>query len=60
VNYDKQCGCAETEEDKKVDNETCQFVSLCISCNSKVNKDRDKWEKYFKNELKNKINGWYI
>jgi hypothetical protein len=60
VNYDKHCGCAETEEDTKADDETCQFVPLCISCNSKVNGNRDKWEKYFKNKLRNKLNGWYI
>lgn len=60
VNYDKACGCAETEEDRKVDDNACQFVPLCRSCNSRVNKDRDKWELYFKNKLKNKLNGWYI
>jgi hypothetical protein len=60
VNYDKACGCAETEEEKKADNKTCQFVPLCVSCNSKVNKDRDKWEKYFKEKLKNTLNGWFI
>jgi hypothetical protein len=60
VNYNKSCGCAETKEEREKDNETCQFVPLCKSCNSKVNKDRDKWEKYFKNKLRHKLNGWYI
>ena len=60
VNYDKNCGCAETEEDKKADDKSCQFIPLCRSCNSKVNKDRAKWEKYFMNKLRNKLNGWCI
>lgn len=60
VNYDKNCGCAETEEDKKVDDGTCQFIPLCISCNVQANYDRDKWEIFFKNKLRNKLNGWYI
>ena len=60
VNYNKNCGCAETEESRKIDNALCQFVPLCTSCNSKVNSNRDKWEKYFKDKLRNKLNGWYI
>jgi hypothetical protein len=60
VNYNKACGCANTEEDRKTDNNECQFVPLCRSCNSKMNKDRDKWEKHIKNKMKNKLNGWYI
>ena len=60
VNYDKNCGCAETEEDKKADNVTCQFVPLCVSCNSKVNRNRKMWERKIKNKMKNKLNGWYI
>jgi hypothetical protein len=60
VNYDKLCGCADTEEKRKVDGTACPFVPLCVSCNSKVNKDRDKWERHFKNKLRNKLNGWFI
>lgn len=60
VNYDKACGCAETEEKRKVDDNVCQFVPLCRSCNTKVNNNRDKWEEFFKNKLRNKLNGWYI
>lgn len=60
VNYDKACGCAETEEERITDDNECQFVPLCISCNSKVNKDRDMWERKIKNTLRNKLNGWYI
>lgn len=60
VNYDKACGCAETEEDKKVDDETCQFVPLCRSCSSKVNGNRDLWERRIKTKMKNKLNGWFI
>lgn len=60
VNYDKLCGCAETEEDKKHDDASCQFVPLCTSCNSKVNRNRDHWETLIKNKMKNKLNGWYI
>ena len=60
VNYDKLCGCAETEEDRRADDIGCQFVPLCISCNSKVNKDRDIWELYFKKKLRNTLNGWFI
>lgn len=60
VNYDKNCGCADTKEDKKADDEACQFVPLCVSCNTKVNSNRDKWEKRIKNKLRNKLNGWYI
>lgn len=60
VNYNKACGCAETEEDRKTDDELCQFVPLCRSCNSKVNGNRDLWERRIKNEMRNKLNGWYI
>ena len=60
VNYQKSCGCADTEEDKHADDESCQFVPLCISCNARVNGNRDYWERYFKNKLRNKLNGWYI
>ena len=52
VNYDKSCLCN--------DNLTCQFVPLCRSCNSKVNKNREMWEKKIKDMMKNKLNGWYI
>jgi hypothetical protein len=60
VNYSKLCGCAETEEDKKTDDNECQFVPLCRSCHSKVHSDRDYWEIYFKKKLRNTLNGWYI
>jgi hypothetical protein len=60
VNYDKNCGCAETDKDKKADDKTCQFVPLCNSCNSRVNTNRNLWELRIKNEMKNKLNGWYI
>lgn len=60
VNYDKNCGCAETKEDKKAEDESCQFVPLCRSCNSKVNKNRALWELRIKNKMKNKLYGWYI
>ena len=60
VNYDKYCGCAETEEDKKADDKSCQFVPLCRSCNSKVNGNRELWERRIKNEMRNKLNGWFI
>jgi len=52
VNYNKGCGCD--------DDETCQFVPLCISCNSKVNSNREIWEQKIKDMMKNKLNGWYI
>ena len=52
VNYNKACGCD--------GDETCQFVPLCASCNSKVNKNRKAWEKKIKDKMKNKLNGWYI
>jgi endogenous inhibitor of DNA gyrase (YacG/DUF329 family) len=60
VNYNKNCGCAETEEDKKADDNSCQFVPLCVSCNSKVNGNRDLWERRIKTKMRNKLNGWYI
>ena len=52
VNYNKDCGCD--------DDETCQFAPLCVSCNSKVNKNRKMWEAKIKAMMKNKLNGWYI
>lgn len=52
VNYNKSCGC---DDDK-----TCQFVPLCISCNTKVNSNREMWEKKIKNMMHKKLNGWYI
>ena len=52
VNYNKGCGCD--------GDETCQFVPLCRSCNSKVNKNRKMWEKKIKDKMQNKLNGWYI
>lgn len=52
VNYNKDCGCD--------NDETCQFVPLCISCNSKVNINREIWEKRIKNKMRNLLKGWYI
>ena len=52
VNYNKDCGCD--------DDETCQFVPLCNSCNSKVNSNRKEWEKKIKAKMRNKLNGWFI
>lgn len=52
VNYDKECLCN--------DNLTCQFVPLCRSCNSKVNGNREEWEKKIRDMMRNKLNGWYI
>lgn len=53
VNYNKDCGCGD-------DDTTCQFVPLCISCNSKVNGNRNEWEKKIKTKMRNTLNGWYI
>ena len=52
VNYNKNCGC---DEDK-----TCQFVPLCIGHNSKVNTNREMWEKKINDMMKNKLSGWVI
>ena len=52
VNYNKDCGCD--------DDETCQFVPLCRSCNSEVNSKREEWEAKIKAKMRNKLNGWYI
>jgi len=52
VNYNKSCGC---DKDK-----TCQFVPLCRSCNTKVNKNREMWEAKINAMLHNKLNGWYV
>jgi len=52
VNYDKDCGCGSDL--------TCQFVPLCVSCNSKVNFNREIWEAKIKCKMQNKLNGWYI
>lgn len=60
VNGNKHCGCAKTEEDRKTDNATCQFIPLCGSCHSKVHNNREKWEKYFMVKLKCTLNGWHI
>lgn len=52
VNYNKNCGCD--------NDETCQFVPLCRSCNSKVNHNREKWIAEIKAKMQNTLNGWYI
>ena len=52
VNYNKNCGCD--------DDGTCQFVPLCVACNSKVNNNRKEWEAKIKANMRNKLNGWYI
>jgi hypothetical protein len=46
VNYDKACGCAETEEDKKADDRVCQFIPLCASCHGKVHHDKERYENF--------------
>ena len=52
VNYNKSCGCD--------NDETCQFVPLCNSCNAKVNTNRKEWEKRINAKMQNKLTGWYI
>jgi len=52
VNYNKDCGCD--------DDLTCQFVPLCVGCNTKVNNNREMWEAKIKQKMQNKLNGWYI
>lgn len=52
VNYNKNCGCD--------DDEACQFVPLCVSCNVKVNHNREMWEAKIKNEMRITLRGWYI
>ena len=59
-NYQKLCGCAQNEEDQKEDDKTCQFIPLCVSCHAKVHGDREKWERYFRNTMRNCLTGWYI
>ncbi len=51
-NYDKDCLCN--------DNLTCQFIPLCRSCNSKVNFDREEWEKKIKQKMRNKLTVVYL
>lgn len=48
INYDKK------------DTSISNLVSLCRGCNSKVNKDRDKWKELFSRQLKLASDGRYI
>lgn len=53
----QKCGCSELEETRKLsihhidyNKENCDpvnLISLCRSCNGKVNNNREKWSKYF-------------
>ena len=52
VNYNKDCGC-----DGDL---TCQFVPLCMSCNTKVNNNREMWIEKIMSMLKITLKGWYI
>lgn len=52
VNYSKKCLCDEDE--------SCQFVPLCISCHAKTHRNREYWEKAITIKLHEKINGWFI
>ena len=52
VNGNKNCGCD--------DDETCQFVPLCVSCHGKMLSKKVDWEKKINDMLHNKLNGWYI
>ena len=52
VNGNKNCGCD--------DDETCQFVPLCVSCHSKMLSKKVDWEKKIKDKMQNKLSGWYI
>lgn len=52
VNGNKNCGCDEDE--------TCQFVPLCVSCHSKMHSKKVDWEAKIKAMMQNKLNGWYI
>jgi hypothetical protein len=60
VNYQKSCGCAETEESKKADDKACQFVPLCMVCHGKTHTNRDYWRSVIMKKLRNNLNGWYI
>ena len=54
----QKCGCPEIENGRKLDvhhidynKENCDannLISLCLSCNLKVNSNRDYWKEYFK------------
>ncbi len=57
----QECGKTEIENGKKLtchhihyDKPNCDpdLIALCTSCNSKVNGNRDYWEEYFMNKLK--------
>ena len=57
----QKCGCPEIENNKKLtchhidyDKKNClpiNLISLCSSCNSKVNFNRSKWTKYFQKKI---------
>ena len=48
VNYDKKTCCNDSER---------LFVPLCGSCHSKTNNNREYWEEYFKDLIKNEYGG---
>lgn len=58
----QKCGCPETENIEKLsihhidyskeNNLPSNLISLCRSCNVQVNSDREKWEFYFKERVK--------
>ena len=52
-NYSKDCLC-------NIEDTTCQFVPLCISCHVKTNHNRDYWEQFLMTKLRNRIDGYYI
>ena len=52
VNGNKNCGCD--------DDETCQFVPLCVGCHSKVHSKKVDWEAKIKTKMKNQLSGWGI
>ncbi len=60
----QKCGRTEIEEGQKLavhhvnyNKNNClpdNLITLCRSCNGKVNKDKDEWTKYFENKIKEK------
>jgi len=61
----QKCGCSEIENIRKLSihhidyqKENClpeNLTTLCLRCNGEVNKNREKWIKYFQNKVKNGI-----
>jgi len=58
----QKCGCPEIENGRKLDvhhidydKDNCKplnLIALCLRCNSKVNSNCSKWEKYFRKKIK--------